>query len=174
MQHIRPPCPSLSPRVCPSSCPLNWWCHSNHLILCHPLLFYLQSFPALASFPVSRLFPSGGQSIGASAIASVLPMNIQGWFPLGLTGLISLQSKRLSSIFPRTTVRKHQFFGTPPSLWSEFHVYMITGKSTALTIWTFVGKMMPLLFNMLSRFVIAFLPTPILLLFMEEMTKALK
>ena len=163
LQNTRLLCPPLSPSLLKLL--------STHLILCCPLLILLSIFPIIRVFS-NALFTSGGQSIGASA--SVLPMNIQGWFPLGLTGLISLQSKRLSSIFPRTTVRKHQFFGTPPSLWSEFHVYMITGKSTALTIWTFVGKMMPLLFNMLSRFVIAFLPTPILLLFMEEMTKALK
>ena len=90
---------------------------SNHLILCHPLLL-LSVFPASQSFPMSRLFASNGQSIGASASASVLPMNIQGWFPLGLTGLISLMSKGLSRVFSRTTTQKHQFFSTQPSLWS--------------------------------------------------------
>ena len=84
---------------------------SNHFVLCHPLLLPLQAFPASGFFPMSRLFASGGQSIGASASASVLPMTIQSWFPLGLTGLISLQSKGLSTVFPNTTVRKHQIKG---------------------------------------------------------------
>ena len=112
--------------------------------------FCLQSFPASGSFPISQFFTSGGQSIGASASAPVLPINIQGWFPLGLTCLISLQSKELSRVFSSTTVRKHQFFGVLP--------YMTTGKTIALTIWSFDGEVMSLLFNTLSRFVIAFLP----------------
>jgi len=131
---------------------------SNHLILCQRFLLCPQSFPASGSFPVSQLFTSGGQSIGASASASGLPMDIQGWFPLGLTGLISLQSKGLSRVFSSTTVQKHQFFGAQPSLWSSSqHPYMTTGKTTALTIWTFVISVMSLLFNMLFRSVIAFL-----------------
>ena len=123
---------------------------SNHLILCHSL----QSFPASGSFQMSRLFASGGQSIGASASASVLPMNIQGWFPSGLTGLISLQSKELSRVFSGTTVGKHQFFRAQPSLWSNSYIclYMTKGKTTTLTIWTFIAKVKALLFNMLSRF----------------------
>ena len=93
----------------------------NYLILCHPLLFCRQSFPASGGpFPMSQLFESGGQSIGTSASASVLPMNVQGWFPLEWTGLISLQSKGLSRVFSSSTVRKHQFFGAQPSLWSNF------------------------------------------------------
>ena len=95
---------------------------SNHLILCHPLLLLPQSFPASESFPMSWPFPSCGQSIGASASVSVLPMKIQHWFTLGLTGLISLLSKGLSRVFPRITIRKHQFFGTQPSLWSNSHI----------------------------------------------------
>ena len=83
---------------------------SNHLILCHPLLLFLQSFPASRSFPMNSLFTSGDQSIGALVSASVLPMNIQVWFPLGWNGWISLQSKRLSRVFSNTTVQKHQFF----------------------------------------------------------------
>ena len=106
---------------------------------------------------MSQFFASGGQSTGVSASASFLPMNIQGWLPLGLTGLISLQSKGLSRVFPRTTDRKHQFFGPQPSLWFNSHI-KTTGKTIALTIWTFVSKVMSLPFNMLSRFVIAFLP----------------
>ena len=118
-----------------------------------------QYFPASGFFPKSWLFTShhitsGGQSTGASASASVLPMNIQDWFPLGWTGLISLQSKGLSSIFSNTTVQKHQFFGTQPSLQSNSHIHMTTGKTIVLTRWSFVGKIMSLLFNMQSRFVI--------------------
>ena len=97
---------------------------SNHLILCHPFSSCLQSFPASGSFPVSRIFESGGQSIGASASASVLPTNIQDWFPLEWTGLISLQSKGLSRIFSNTTVQKHQFFSAQLSLWSNSHIHI--------------------------------------------------
>ena len=98
--------------------PIELMMPSNHLILCHPLLLLLQFSPASGSFPMSWLFSSGGRSIGASA-----PMNIPGWFPLGLTGLISLQSKGLSRVFWNTTVQKHQFFDTHPSLWSNSHIY---------------------------------------------------
>ena len=123
LHHVRLPCPSLSPRVCSDSCPLNWWCYLIISSSAAPFCFYLQSCPASESFPVSQLFVSGGQSIGASALASVLPMNIQGWFPLELTGLISLRSKGLSTVFSNTTVRKHSFFSTQPSLWSRSHIY---------------------------------------------------
>ena len=105
LQHARLPCPSLSPRVYSDSCPLSQVIPSNHLIFCCPFSSCLQSSPASGSLPVSRLFPSGGQSIGASASASILPMSFQGWFPLGLTGFISLQSKGLSRIFARTTIQ---------------------------------------------------------------------
>ena len=131
---------------------------SNNLILCYPLLLCLQSFPASGSFQMSQFFASGGQSIGASASASALPINIQGWFPLGLTGLISLLSKGLSRVFSTTTVQKYWFFGAQPSLWSNSHPYMTTGKTITLPILIFVGKVMSLLFNMLSRVVIAFRP----------------
>ena len=94
---------------------------SNHLILCHPLFLPPSIFPASGSFPMSQFFTSGGQNIGVSASASVFPMNIQDWFPVGLTGLISLHSKGLSNILSSTTVRKHQFFGSQPSLWSSSH-----------------------------------------------------
>ena len=110
------------PNVCSNSCPLCRWCHptisSSDLIL--PLTSIL---PASGSFPVSQLFVSGAQSIGASASTSVLPKNIRGWFPLGLTGLISLQSKGLLRIFSSTTVQKHRFFGAQSSLWSNSHIY---------------------------------------------------
>ena len=96
---------------------------SNHLILCRSFLFLPSTFPASGSFPTSQFFASSGQSIGLSASASVLPVNIQDWFPLGLTGLISLQFKGLSRIFSNTTVQKHQFFGAQLSLWSKFHIH---------------------------------------------------
>ena len=116
LPHGRPPCPSPSPGVWPSSCPLHWWCHQTTSSSVTLFSFCLQSFPALGSFPMSRLFISGGQSIGTSASASVLPMSIQGWFPLGLTCLISLLSKGLSRVFSSTPVQKHQFFNALPSL----------------------------------------------------------
>ena len=96
---------------------------SNHLILCHPLLFCLQSFPASGPFLMSQFFTSGGQSIGVSALASVLPMNIQYWFPLGLTYCISLQPKGVSRVFSNTTVQKHQFFGAQLSSQSNSHIH---------------------------------------------------
>ena len=128
---------------------------SNHLILCHPLLLLPSVFPSIR-FLMSWLFTSGGRSIGASA--SVLPMNIQGWFPLGLTGLISLLSKGLSRIFSSATIWRHQFWCSDFFMVQLAHSYMTTGKTIALAIWTFAGERMSLLLNMLSRFVIAFLP----------------
>ena len=95
----------------------------SHPILCCPFSSWPQSFPASRSFPMSQLFTSGGQSIGASASAPVLPMNIQGWFPLGWTGLISLLSKGFLRVFPNTTTWKHQFFGAQPSLWYNSHIH---------------------------------------------------
>ena len=103
-QHARLPCPSPYPGVCSDSCPLSQWCHPTISSSVVPLSSCLQSLPASGSFPMSQLFASGDQSFGASASASVLPMNIQGWFPLGLTGLISLQSKGLAGVFSNTTV----------------------------------------------------------------------
>ena len=139
---------------------------SNHHIFCHPILFLPSIFPASSGKDLSRVFSnesglqvaSGGQSIGASASVSVLTMNIQGWFPLRLTGLISLLSKGLLRVFSSTIAWKHQFFSTQPFLLSSSHIRMITGKTIALTRRTFFGKGMSLLFNMLPRFVIAFLP----------------
>ena len=126
-------------RVGSNSCPLSHWCHPTISSSVAPFSSCPLSFPASASFPVSQLFTSGGQNIGAPS-ASVLPMNIQGWFPLGLTGLISLQSKGLSRVFSYTTVGKHQFFGAQPSLRSTSHLYLTTGETIALTIRTFVSK----------------------------------
>ena len=123
LQHTRLPCPSPSPRACSNPCPLSLWCHPTISSSVVPFSSHLQSFPASGSFPMSQLFSSGGQSTGASASASVLPMTIQDWFPLGLIGLISLKSKGLSRIFSYTTVQKHQFIGAQPSLWSNFHIH---------------------------------------------------
>ena len=120
-QHARPPCPLPTPRVYSNSCPLNQWCHPTISSSVIPFSSSLQSFPASGSFPVSHFFTLGGQGIGASASAWVLPMNIQDWFPSGLTGLISLLSKGLSRVFSNTTVQKHQFFGI--SLWSNSHIH---------------------------------------------------
>ena len=132
---------------------------SKHLILCCSFFFSLQSCPAAGSFPMSQLFASGGQSIGASALALVLPMNIEGWFPLGLTGLISLPSKGLSRVFSSITVQKHPILQCSVFFMVQLsYLYMTTGKTIALTVWTFVGKVISLLFNMLFRFVIPFLP----------------
>ena len=116
LQHARPPCPSPTPRVYSNSCPLSWWCHPTISCSVVPFSYCPQSFPASGSFQMSQFFASGGQSIGASALASVLPMNIQDWFPLGWTGWISLLSKGLSRVISNTTVQKHQFFGTQLSL----------------------------------------------------------
>ena len=118
LQHARLPWPSPSPWACSKSCPWSLWCH--------PIISSLSSpsppaFPASGSFPVSWLFTSGGQSIGASSSASVLPVNIQGWFPIGLTGSILL-SKGLSRVFSSTTVQRHQFFGSQPFLLSCSHI----------------------------------------------------
>ena len=111
LQHTRLSCPSPSPRVCSNSCPSHQWCHPTISSSVLPFFSHLQSFPASGSFQMSQFFTSGGQSIGVSASASVLPMYIQDWFPLGWTGWISLQSKELSRVFSNTTVQKHQFFG---------------------------------------------------------------
>ena len=124
MQHARPPCPSPTPRVYKHSCPLNQWFHPTiSSSVTH--FFFPQSFPASGSFLMNRLFTSGGQRTGASASASVLPIQhqpTQGWFPLVLTVLISLLSKGLSRVFCSTTVWKHQFLGTQPSFWSNCHI----------------------------------------------------
>ena len=121
LQHARPPCPSPTVGVHPNPCPSSRWCHPAISSSVAPFSFCPQSPPASGSFPMSRLFASGGQSIGASASASVLPTNIQGWFPLGLTGLILL-SKGSSRVFSNTTAQKHQFFSTQSSLWSNSHI----------------------------------------------------
>ena len=123
LQRARLLCPALSHKVSSMSCPLSLWYNLTILSSVIRFLSYLQSFPASGVFPMSRPFPSGSQNIGASWSASVLPMNIQGWFPLGLTGLISVLSKGLARVFSNTTVQKHQFFGAQPSLWSNSHIH---------------------------------------------------
>ena len=120
-------CPSPTPGACSNSCPSSWWCHPTTLSSVIPSSSYLQSFPESGSFPVSQFFASSGQRIGVSASASVLPMNIQDLFPLGLTGLISLQSKGLSRVFSNTTVQKHQLFSNQLPLWSNscIHTWLL-------------------------------------------------
>ena len=158
LQHARLHCPSLSPWVCSDSCPLSQWCHPTTSSSVSPFSSCRQCFPASGSFTVSWLFASSGQSVGVSASVSVLPVNTQGRSPLGWTGMISLQSKGLSRVFANTTSQKHQFFGAQPSLWSNSHICTwLLEKNVALTIRTFIGKVRFLLFNTLSRCVIAFL-----------------
>ena len=147
LQHTRLPCPSLSTGVCSNSSPLSPWCHPVISTSVAPLLPLPSIFPSFRVFSLSRHFTSGGQSIGASASASVLPMNIQGLFPLGLIGLISLVSKGPSRVFSSTTVRKHQFFSAQSSLWANSHLYITTRKTRILARQTFVGKVMSLLFK---------------------------
>ena len=165
LRHAKLPCPSPTPRTCSDSCPLSWWCHSTISSSVIPFFSWLQSFPASGSFPMSQFFASGGQSVGASASATVLPINIQDWFPLGLTffdpfavqgtlkSLLQHHSSKASVLWCSA------FFMVQPS-----HSYMPTGKIIALTRQTFAGKVMSLPFNMLSRLVIAFLPRSKLLL----------
>ena len=119
----RLPCPSPCLKAYSNSCPLSRWCRLTILFSVVPFSSCLQSFPASRSFLMSQPFTSGGQSIGASVSATVFPINIQVWFPLWLTGLISLQSKGLSRVFSSTTVQKHQFFSAKPSLWSKSRIH---------------------------------------------------
>ena len=149
LQHARLPCPSLSTRVCSNSCPFSQWCHPTISSSVVPFSSRLQSFPAARSFPVSQLFASGGQSIGASGSTSVLPMNIQDWFPLGLTGLISLLSKRLARIFSSTSSKASilwlsAFFTVQLS---HPYIHNYWKKNIVLTRWAFVSEVISLLFN---------------------------
>ena len=121
LQHARLLCLSPTPGAYSNSCPLNQWCHPTISSSVVPFFCHLHSFPESGSFPVSQFFTSGGQNIRASASASVLPMNIQDWFPIWLTGCISLESKGLSKVFCNITVQKHQFFGAQLSLWYDSH-----------------------------------------------------
>ena len=146
LQHNRLPCPSPSPAVCPNSSLLTRLCHSTISSSVNSFTSCLQSFLASGTFLMSGLLASGGQSIGASPSASLLPMNIQDWCPLGWTGLISLQSKGLSRVFSNTTVQKHQFFGAhlhDPIL-TSIHDYW---KNHSFDYMDFGGKVMSLFFN---------------------------
>ena len=159
LQHSRSPCPSPTPGVYSNSYPLSQWWHPTISFSVVPFSSCLQSFPKSRSFQMSEFFDSGGQSFGVSASASVVPMNLHYWFPLGWTSWISLQSNGLSRVFSNTTVQKHHSsvlsFLYSPTL---SHPYMTTGKTTALTWWTLVSKAVSLLFNMLSGLFITFLP----------------
>ena len=158
-QHARPPCLSPTPGVHSNSCPSSRWCHPAISPSVVPFSSCPQSLPASESFPMSQLFAWGGQSTGVSALTSFLPKNTQGWSPSEWTGWIFLQSKGLSRVFSNTTIQKHQFFSAQPSSPVQLsHPYMTTGKTIALIRRTFVGKVMSLLFNMLSSLVITFLP----------------
>ena len=156
LQHTRPPCLSPTPQARSDSCPLSWWCHPT--ISPSAVLFAscLQSFPASGSFPVSQFFTSGGQSIGVSASASVLPMNIQDWFPLGWTDWISSQGT-LKSLLQHCSSKASILWHSAFFMVQLSHPYMITGETIALTGCFFVSKVISVLFNILSRFVIAFL-----------------
>ena len=156
--HAKLPCSTLSPGVRSDSCPSSQWCHPTISSSIVPFSSCLQSFPASGSFPMSQFFPSGGQHIRVSASTSALPMNTQDWSSLGWTGWISLQSKTLKSLLQHhsskaSILRCSAFFTVQLS-----HPYMTTGKTIAFIRRTFVGKVMSLLFNMLSRLVITFLP----------------
>ena len=147
-----------SPRVCSNLCPLSQWCHPTISSSVIPFFSHIQSFPASESFPMSQLVAWGGQSIGVSASASILSMSIQDWFPLGWTGWISLRSKGLSRVFSTP-----QFKSINSLALSFLYSLTLTSihdywKNHSLTRWTFVGKVMSLLLNMLSRLVITFLP----------------
>ena len=135
LQHARPPCPSLTPGVYPNPCPLSQWCHPTISSSLVPFSVCLQSFPASGSFPMRQVFTSAGQSIGASASASVHPVSIQGWFPLGMTGVISLQSKGLSRSFYSTMVQKYQVFSTQSCLWFNSHIH--TWLLEKLQLWLY-------------------------------------
>ena len=158
LQHARLPCPSPTPRAYSNSGPSSQWYHPTISSSVVPFSSCPQSFPASGSFQMSQFFASSGQSIGVSASTSVLPVNMQVWFPLGWTGWISLQAKTLKSLLQHhsskaSILRCSAFFIVQLS-----HPYITTRKTIALTRWTFVGKVMSLLFNVLSKLAIAFLP----------------
>ena len=155
LQHAKLPCPSPTLRACLNSWPLSQWCHPT--ISSSTILFSscFQSLPASGSYPMSLLFTSGGQSIGVLASTSVLPMNTQDWSPLGWTGWISLQSKGLSRVFFNTTIQKASILRCSAFFMFQLsHPHMTTEKTIAFTRWTFVSKVMSLLYNMLARVIV--------------------
>ena len=162
LQDARLPCPSPTPRACSDSCPSSQWCHPTVSSSVISFSSCLQSFQASGSFQISQFFASGGQRIGVSASASVLPMNIQDWFPLGLTGLISLQFKGLSKVFSNTTVQMHQFFGA--QLYGLTLTSIHDWKSHSFDLMDLCQQSNVSAFYMLSRLVIAFLPRIIYLI----------
>ena len=133
LQHARLPCPSPAPTACSNSCPSRWWCHPAISSSVVPFSSCLQSFPASGTFPMSQFFTSDGQNLAASASASVLPMNIQDWFPLGWTGWISLQSKTLKSLLQHHSSKASILQHSPFFIIQFSHLYMTTGKTIALT-----------------------------------------
>ena len=146
LQHASPPCPSPTPGVYSDSCPLSRWCHPTISSSVIPFSSCPQSLPVSGAFQMSQFFASGGQSIGVSASTSVLSMNIQDWFPLGWTGWISLQSKDIKS-FLQHNILKASILQCSAFFKAHFsHLYMTTGKTIAFTVWTFVDKVMSLLF----------------------------
>ena len=147
LQHARHPCLLPTPRVYPNSCPLNQWCHPTISSSVIPFSSHPLSFPASGSFQMSQLFELGGQRIGVSAATSALPMNTQDWSPLGWTGWISLMSKGLSRVFSNTAVQSINSLASAFLIVQLSYPYMTTGKTMALTIWTFVGKVISLLFK---------------------------
>ena len=159
LQHARLPSPLPSPGVCSNSCPLSWWCHPTISFSIDPFSSYPQSFPPSGTFPLSWLFASGGQSTGALASASVLPMSIQGWFFFRIDwfDLLAVQGT-LKSLLQHHSLKALVLWHSAFFVVHLLHQYMTTGKTITLTVWTFVGKVMSLLFNMLSRLVITFLP----------------
>ena len=157
-QHARPPCPSPTPRAYSNSCLSSQWCDTTISSSVVPSSSLLQPFPASRSFRMSQFFASGGQRIGVSASASVLSMNIQDWFPLGWTGWFSLQSKGLLSLLQHHSSKASILQCLTFFIVQLSHAYMTTGKTIALTRRTFVGKVISLLLNMLSRLIIRFLP----------------
>ena len=175
LQHTRPPCPSPTPGAYSNSCPPSQWSHPTISSSVIPFSSCPQPFPASASFQVSQFFASGGQNTGVSASASILPMNIQDWFPLGWTGWIACSPRDSQEFF------EHQSSKTSSLQHSVFfmvqlsHPYMTTGKTIALTRQTFVGQVMSLLFNILSRLVIACLPrSKHLLIWMTSLFESLQ
>ena len=151
-------CPSLSCRVCLNSCPLSQWCHRTISSSVDSFPSCPQSFPVSRSFPRSQLLASAVQSTGVTISASVFPMKIQGWFPLEMIGFIPSLFRGFLRVFFSTTVRKHQFLALNLIYGLALTSNMTTGKTKDLTIWTFVSKVMSLIFNTLSRSIIAFLP----------------
>ena len=156
-QHTRPPCPSPTPRVFPNPCPLSRWCHPAISSSVVPFSC-AQSFPAARSFPMSQLFAWGGQSVGVSVSTSVRPMNTQDWSPLEWTGWSPCVQGTLRGLLQHHSSKVSIFWHSAFFTVQHSHPYMTTGKSIALTRWTFVGKVMSLIFNMLSRLVLIFLP----------------